>query len=161
MSILAIPVPPEIQEKLARLNVPGRRVDPKSYHITLFQFANPSHDDLSKLYKISLDFLKSEKSFSIELSQIEPFLIEATQEGVPIIVKIKCEALLSFRQKLARQLDQSKIEYKKKYEYTPHITLSYADPKDKDFELKFRPLEFKPQFISYYGTSDFRIPFKK
>jgi hypothetical protein len=91
------------------------------------------------------DFVATQKLLQIEAEEISSF--PGNNDGIPIIIPIISNELKECRKNLVECLDKNKIEYDKKYpEYKPHLTLSYADSKEK---FKSRKLPEKLSWMAH------------
>lgn len=165
MAMLCLSIPEKTSIELNKIDVPGDKIPMREYHITLFYLAHLNPNDVSKLIKIVSEHLQFQKTFELKLDNATAF---GKSNEVPIVSLIESYSLQKLRGELAKRLDEADIDYSKKYpKYNPHLTLSYADNKYKDFFLKFKkPLYFNVNHICYYSGDHmdgfmFRIPFKK
>lgn len=163
MSILCLTVTKEIALELSKIEVPGKKQDPASYHITLFYMPNLKVDQVAKLLKLTFEFLQKEHPFTTEFKEVTTF--KMNEDGIPIIIPALSDYLHEWRPRLAKELDRAGIEYSKKFpEFKPHLTLSYShNKKDQDFQYTLpQKVTAEHKSVTYYGAHHggtmFRIP---
>jgi len=137
MAFLGLSVPPDIVKLLASIPVPGDKEDTSSFHITITYLGEKTAlpDVLTAaawMHEASLEVTP----FQCAVHGTSHFEPSGASEGrVPVICPVHAPELLKLKKKLDRHFDGAGLEYSKKFEYQPHITLAYADsvPKEIDF----------------------------
>lgn len=124
--MIGIKAPPEVADKLSEVSVIGKKLSKEELHITMFYFENKLDiKDIFKIVKVIHESIKNAQCVKIKCSEVSTF--PKGPDGVPVIVPIQSEDLLSLRNKIANKFDDSKIKYSKRWpEYNPHLTLSYS-----------------------------------
>jgi 2'-5' RNA ligase len=135
MAFLGIRVPVEVGRLIAGLDVPGEKETTSEYHITILCFED--NWPISEIAKAT------EATYKV-ISKIEPFLIKSSKvshfpahEGTtPIIMPVESDELHDIHDKLRKEFDKQKIDFKKTFkDYKPHITLAYSKDKHDDFKI--------------------------
>ncbi len=151
MSFLGIKVPKETARLLSTIDVPGKKVDSNSLHITLLCFEEDmSINKISKAMQAAYEITSEQKPFTVKLNGLNHF--PKGENGFPVICPISSKEILSFREKLAKKFDKEKISFRKNFDFNPHITLSYSD--DKPSKEKFDKIEFAINDIVLWGGDD-------
>ncbi len=128
MAALMIPLPEETARVLSEIQVPGKKVDQGSSHITvLYLGKNVPVERIAVMIPVLFSITSETAPFAVSTSHVTTFPSNP-DDGTPIIARIESEPLHALRKKLCAALDKAGVEYDKKYpEYKPHTTLAY-DP---------------------------------
>ena len=154
MAFLFIKVPHETARLFSDIEVPGEKQPIDEMHITLCYLGKGvSTVDVAKAMVVAHTISSHQAPFSVSVKEISSFPANP-DDGVPIICPIQSPELLQFRAKLAAAFDQYGIEYSKKYEYRPHMTLAYVtDPKQQSmtYNAPMSQVTWPVQEISLWG----------
>lgn len=142
MSFLGIKINSQIGRLLSNIDVPGENTSIEDYHITILCFEdNFNISDAAKALEVTHKIVNKTKPFSIELNKVTCFP-KREDNPCPIIMKVKSKELQKLHDQLAKEFDDANIEFKKTFSnYTPHVTLSYADDEIED--LSIDPIELQ------------------
>lgn len=116
--IVAIPVKPEVASKLVLSG--GESAD--ELHATLLFF--PEEVDLNLLSKICSKVAENFTPFYLSNNGIGRFYKD---DGDVIYLDVDCPEIHILRDTLAAFCDDNGIDYSKKFDFNPHITLAYVD----------------------------------
>ncbi len=152
--MLYLDLPKNIKEKVCKIDVPGEKLESGDHHITLFYFPEPLPIDVvGEMMEDLFEFLKNKKAFELKVDQIDSF--PKGEDGIPLIMKVKSKELREFRKDLEKIMEKHKAEFSKKFDFNPHLTLSYSlDDDNEGFEEKVDELKFKPISLSYKASRD-------
>jgi 2'-5' RNA ligase len=152
MAMIGIQAPPDVCKKMAKIKVPGKKLDADEYHITLFYIEEEfTFKSLVEYIAAMLPLMSDQKPFKVSIDHVETF--PKGPDGVPLICPVKSSALKKFRELLAKKFDKEKLKYSKRFpEYKPHLTLAYHD---EEFDKKeFETVEWEVEAITIF--SDYR-----
>lgn len=139
MSFIGIKVPHETARLLSGLDVPGKREDIGSFHITMFYFGeNLSIDRITEIIRVSFNVISSTKPkpFTVRTSRVSSF--PKGDGAMPIICRVESDALHDLRNKIRLAYNKAGVEYINNHpEYKPHVTLAYSD--EDNFEERRIP----------------------
>lgn len=134
MAFLGIAVPNETARLLSGIPVPGRKESRDRLHITmLFLGSTLPIGTVQKATGVLHGVMTSAKPFTVKTEKVTCF--PKGEDGVPIICKIESPELMALRAEVAAAFDAAGIEFSKKFAYSPHVTLAYADDPIKDTTL--------------------------
>ncbi|HLG26632.1 MAG TPA: 2'-5' RNA ligase family protein [Paenisporosarcina sp.] len=135
MAMIGIKAPFDLAEQLKKNSVPGKQLSPEEMHITMFYFEKQLKiKDVITIIGAAHDALKRSGPFQVRGNKITTF--PKGDDGVPVIVPIISDELLTIRKRMASKFDSEDIVFSKKYpEYKPHLTLSYATKEMEDEKL--------------------------
>jgi 2'-5' RNA ligase len=146
MGFLFLKVPHETARLLQTVEVPGNKQPIDEMHITLLYMGKgQSIIDVAKAMVAAYEVTSKQPPFLASVKQISSFPANP-DDGVPIICPVESPELVTFRANLAAQFDRLGLNYSKKYEYHPHVTISYITDPEKQKETHSAPL---PQPISW------------
>jgi 2'-5' RNA ligase len=150
MAMIGLKIPEEVSERLAKISLPGKKTLAEEMHITMFYFENKlSIQDVLKVVQAMYETTKKSEPIHIKGTTISTF--DKGDDGVPIIIPIVSEDLISLRKKMAKKFDEAKIEYSKKWpEFKPHLTLSYSPKKIEDKKLN-KSIAWKAEEIVFWA----------
>lgn len=74
MAMIGIQAPKEICSKLAKIKVPGKKLDCNEYHITLFYIEDEvKFPDLIEYLEILLPLMSEKKPFQVKIDEVINF----------------------------------------------------------------------------------------
>ena len=148
MAFLGLKIPHETARLLAEIECDGKREAPSSYHITLlFLGSDVPIETLAKAVVATHKVVAETRPFTVFTNRVCCF--PKNEDGVPIICRVDSDDLYDLQAKLAKAYDDVGIEYSKKYEYKPHVTLAYSD---KEIEERRIPkLEWGAHEVVLWG----------
>lgn len=135
MAMIGLKVPEEISERLVKISVPGKKSAAEEMHITMFYFEDKlSIKDVTKIVQAMYEVTKKNEPLHIKGTTVSTF--GKGDDGIPVIIPIVSEDLMTIRKKMAKKFDEAEIDYSKKWpEFKPHLTLSYSPKKMEDKKL--------------------------
>lgn len=152
MAFIGIGLKHDVARIFSSLDVPGEKVPTDQMHCTLAYLGkNVPIETVVRAISAVFTVTCKQKSFLMKVKEVKSF--PAGEDGVPIIVPVVSPELLEFRSAVVKQLDKAKVEYSKKYEYNPHITLSYHDKEFKPIKLK-DPIEWSVHEATIWGADE-------
>ena len=159
MALLGLEIPAEIQQHLQKIKVPGSR--DLSDHLTIFYFEGTlTPKKIAKICDLISDVLVNTKPFDCTIKQITTF--PSGEDGFPIKGDVSSKKLVALRSELAKVFDKNKIKFSKKFDFNPHVTLSYhTNNFDK---MKIDPITWTVTNLVIWGGSfdqkgiDVKIP---
>lgn len=158
MAFLGIQVNHQIGRALAALDVPGEKVDSNSYHITLLYLGdNVQVDEIAAALKATYEITQETKPFTVKLNKVSCFDENPATNKTPIIIKITSPELQDLSKNLRKNYDEADIEFSKKFDFSPHITLSYADDGIKDSKIEALELYVQELVLWAGDHSDDRL----
>lgn len=155
MSFLCVLVPQETSRLLSEFDVPGKKEQKATLHITLFYFGEDVPiDKITKIIKITYETLLDVAPFTVQTNKITYF--PKGDDGFPIICPIKSDDLVNLRNKLLKAYKKNKIEFNNKFpDYKPHVCLSYAkDENEKDIksiECKIKDIKWGAHEVTLFA----------
>lgn len=98
---------------------------PEELHVTLtFHGDDMTQGQVDNLVKFTKVICEDTAPFKMSITDADVF--PPNDEGkTPYIAFVESEELMQFRERLAKVFDLANVQYSKKYEYNPHITLKY------------------------------------
>lgn len=158
MAFIGIRVPIETGRLISNLEVVGEKEAVSEYHITLLCFEdNWPISEITKATKAAYEVISKTKPFLVKSSKVSHF--PTHDKTTPIIAPVESKELHDLHNKLCKEFDKHKIEYKKTFkDYKPHITLAYAEDEYDDYKIEPH-IEFSVNDIVLFGGdhSDDRI----
>jgi 2'-5' RNA ligase len=154
MAFIGIQIDPENSKELAKIKVPGKKEDPRGFHVTMFYLGKKKTvKEVMDATLVMAGVLKSAEPFKIKTKEVTCF--PEGPDGVPVICKVESEDLIKLREKIKKAFIKSKIDFSNNYpDYKPHITLSYHTKEIDDFDIK--PITCKVNEITVWaGDQDF------
>lgn len=150
MAFLGIRIAPEIGRLIAGLDVPGEKETPSEYHITVLCFEdNWPISEITKATEAAFHVISETKPFLVKSKKVSHF--PTHDDSTPIIAPVSSDELHELHEKLSKEFDKAKIDYKKTFkEYKPHITLAYAEDEYDDFDIE-PELEFSVNEVVLWG----------
>lgn len=159
MAFLGIRITPEIGRLIKKLEVPGNPETPSEYHITLLCFEDHwPIKEVAKALEATYDIVAKFEPFMVKSNEVAHFP-RYQDQPIAIIAPLISDELHDLREKLAKEFDKNKIDFKKTFKtYKPHITLAYSDDKYDDYEID-PPIEFVVNEVVLWGgdTGDDRV----
>jgi 2'-5' RNA ligase len=130
MSFIGLKVPHETARLLGGLDVPGKREDISSLHVTMFYFGNGLDiGRLTDIIRVTFGVVANSKPFTVRTNRVTSF--PAGDNGTPIICRVESDALHDLREKIRKAYVKNGVEFANNHpEYKPHVTLSYAEDAD-------------------------------
>jgi 2'-5' RNA ligase len=159
MSMIAVPLSPDVSRLFREIDVPGER--DASDHITLFYLGDDTPiEQITKavqaIYKVTQDM----KPFLVTAKRITTFPRNDARtssnltKGYPVIAELAAPELTSMRDKLRRVFERSGIKFDNTYpDYKPHVSLSYSKKKPKIIRFP-QKLQFQVSCIALYGGNE-------
>jgi 2'-5' RNA ligase len=128
-------VPRGTSRVLSQIDVPGLREDEGSLHTTLIYMGqDTSLESFCRAVEVAFGVISTAAPFTLKTNKVISF--PEGDDGVPIVCKVESDPLHEFRGKMTAALDETGVEYNKKYPvYKPHVCLSYADETLPDLEI--------------------------
>lgn len=150
MAFLGIKVPHEVARLFRDIEVPGEKVAESEYHITVLCFEdNWPIAEIAKAMEATYEVVKHFTPFHIKTNKVTCFP-KREDSPCPIITKVESKDLMKLNTELKAEFDKQKVEYSKLHKnFSPHITLSYAEDEIKD--LKIDMIEFFVHEIVLWG----------
>lgn len=136
MAFLGLAVPHETARLLSKIDAPGKREPVDAYHITLLYLGKDvPMSEITKAIAAAYEVAATTRPFTVRTNLRTTF--PGNEDGVPVICRVQSDDLMVFRARLAAAFDQEGVSYSKRFEYNPHMTLSYADAPvpDQEFPL--------------------------
>lgn len=150
MAFLGITVPTEVARILSKIDLPGTKEPQLEYHITMFYFGEDLPiENILKIIQCLHKTITKKKIFRVSTKQVTCFPKNKETDEAAIIAKIISKELIEIRKTIATVLDKEKIEYSKKFEFSPHITLSYS--KEEIKSKKIDEVEFTVDKLSLWA----------
>ena len=133
MAFLGIVVPEEAARVLAGHEVPGVPTSTHTQHCTMLYLGKQVPiDDICAAIRAVFDVANQTKPFTCSVSGIGSFPANP-DDGVPVIGRLDQTDIMAVREAVRAQFDQDGVPYSNKYpDYTPHVTLAYADEQVPD-----------------------------
>lgn len=157
MPMVFLKIDDATKKKIAKIEVPGKREDEDSYHITMFHFQKNTSKEIILMFELLNKELTKHKHFTFNVSKIETF----PAESPPIFLKAESERLHILRAKIAKIFDKNNLDYSKVHgDYKPHCTLSYGTNKHKDYTDEINPIQIKANTIGYYSGYGKKVLFE-
>lgn len=152
MAFIGIALKHDVARLFSSFDVSGERVPTDQMHVTLAYLGkNVPIETVVRAISAIYNVTSKQKSFLLKVKMIKSF--PAGDDGVPIIAPVISDELIKFRTSIVKELDKAKIEYSKKYEYNPHVTLAYSDKPFKSMTLK-DPIEWSVHEATIWGDDD-------
>jgi len=128
MAFIGIALPHETARLLHTIDVPGRRADVSTFHITMLYLGKDVPiEQLGKAIVAAYAVSSQWRPFAVSTKRVSCFPPDE-KDGVPIICRVDSSELHDLQANLKKALDKAGVDYSKKFpEYKPHVTLSYAD----------------------------------
>jgi 2'-5' RNA ligase len=138
MSFLGLCIPHETARLLSGIEVPGKREAVSSLHVTMFYFGEHlSIDRITEIIQATFGVVQDTEPFTVRTSLVSSF--PKGDDGAPIICRVESDSLHSLRARIQAAYEDAGVDYANNYpEYTPHVTLSYAE--EDGFEDKQIPV---------------------
>lgn len=164
MAMIALRVPDDVAEKLNAVEVAGKSVK-EDMHITMFYFEQKL--TIASIIKImEAMYAVANKTTALKIKGTKVSSFPKGDDGVPVIVPIESEDLLSLRNSMAKKLTKFGIKYSNRYpEYKPHLTLSYSSKEVEDKKLT-KPVAWSAHEVVLWAGDDMddgiviSVPFK-
>lgn len=152
MSMIGIRVPHETGRLLTELDVPGERESMDGLHITLLYIGKSTPiEEIAKAMVTTYSVTTKTRPFTVRTNRLTCF--PRNDDGVPIICRIDSDPLHDFRANLAAAFDTAGVAYNNKFpDYSPHVTLSYADEMIE--EMRIPTVEWGAHEVVLWGGDD-------
>lgn len=152
MAALMFAVPDETTRILKELNVPEGTPEPHG-HITVAHLGDDVPiETIGELLPVLHSVTARTVPFSVETSRITTF--PPGDDGVPVIAMVDSPELHEFRDALCGAMDKAGIEYSRKFPvYKPHVTVTYAEDPDTEFELEIPTLSWPCHELLLWGSN--------
>jgi 2'-5' RNA ligase len=149
MAFLGIKVPHSTARLLSSIEVSGTKTASSEMHITLLHFGKEwPISELSKSIEAIYQVISDVKPFSVTIDKITCFPQHDGKHAIVSLVNSK--ELKQLRKTLAKEFEECDIDFSKDFkDYRPHITLSYSEDKDDNFEVD--EVEFVVQELVLWG----------
>lgn len=137
MAFIGLEVSPDLTEILANIKVSGKKENPFQYHVTLVYLNEIDLEHVIPFLLPVFEVCCETEPFEVECDYLGTF--STNEDGTPIIVRLKSQNLMKFRERMVKEIKKAGLEFNNKYpEFKPHITLSY-DPEDEEKVKKNLP----------------------
>lgn len=144
MAFLGISVDQKTADLLKEIDIPGEKVSPNDFHITILCFEdNFPISEILKSIEAAYNVTKHTKPFKAKINKVFNFPVRGNNP-VPIVAKVESSELQELRDKLAKEFDKNNIEFDKTHKtYVPHVTLSYSKKEIDDLKIENIKLDIK------------------
>ena len=125
MAFLGLKIPHEMTKLLAGVEVPGERIAASDLHVTILYFGEDVPIGvLAKCMEVAYGITSATRPFLCGINKVSSF--PPGEDGMPIICSVKSPGLLALNGALRSSFDEAGLEYSKKGDYHPHMTMAYA-----------------------------------
>lgn len=123
--LVSLPVPEHVGKQIV---VPGGEA-PHNLHVTLCYIKSTT--DQQKVRDVVENAIGNTSSLTFDIMGVGRFPASSSSDGRDVVyAKVHSPRLLELREKIYDALVAADMPPKNDFEYTPHITLRYVDPKD-------------------------------
>lgn len=152
MAALMFTVPDETARILQELEVPEGTPEAHS-HVTVVHLGDDVPiETIGELLPVLHRITAKTVPFSVSTSRITTF--PAGEDGVPVIAAVDSPELHAFRTELCGAMDKAGIEYSRKFPtFRPHVTVTYAEDLDTEFELTFPAISWPCHDLLLWGSN--------
>lgn len=150
MAFIGLGLSEQAIDKLSKIQVPGQRQEPGSYHCTLMYFGKEVLvKDIRKIIRVTTATIKNQQSFMVKTNLISSF--PSQSDTIPIIAKIESSKLQIMRALLKRQYIKENINFDDRYpDYNPHVTLSYMNASSSFKDIKIPKISWEIDKINIW-----------
>jgi 2'-5' RNA ligase len=126
VAFLGIAVEGAAARMLSRIVVPGKPVPAQKMHVTLVYLGKdvPVQGVLDAV-AVVCEVCRETDPFYCEVSRVDFF--SKGPDGFPVFGDVASEELRILRGNICSRLELGKIPFSKKFDYYPHVALSYAE----------------------------------
>jgi 2'-5' RNA ligase len=152
MAALMFSVPEETARILQELDVPEGNREPNAHITVAYLGDDVPVENIAALIPILYEVTSATMPFSASTSLVSTF--PAGDDGVPVIAMVDSPELHSLRDELCAAMDAAGIEYSRKFPtYRPHVTITYAEDLDTEFELEIPEIAWPCHELLLWGSN--------
>jgi len=135
MAFIGLAVPHETSRLFSDVEVPGKKTEMGTYHITLLYLGKEVPiESLAEALKATYAVTSRTKPFTVRTSRVVSF--PPGDDGHPVIAMVESDALHDLRGTLEASFEALGVEFDRKYpDYRPHVTLAYGDEAVEEFRI--------------------------
>jgi 2'-5' RNA ligase len=152
MAALMFAVPDDTARILKELDVPEGSPEQSSHITVAYLGEDVPIETIAELLPVLHSVTARTVPFSVSTSRITTF--PAGDDGVPVIAAVESPELHAFQAALCSAMERGGIEYSRRFPvYKPHVTITYAEDPDTEFELSFPEISWPCHELLLWGSN--------